>query len=218
MRFFDIDSPLMRFLSRVADLVILNLLYIVCCIPIVTIGAATTAMYTVTMRMARKEEGYLVKGFFKAFKDNFKISTIVWLILGVFLTVLFVDFRIVRNIAGKGRQVWAIILMAIGFFVLIEVLYIFPYIARFSNTIKETFKCAIIIGIANLPYTLVLVAIVAAAAAGIFFFTVQALGVAVLCGFSVIAFLSSYILKRIFKKYEPVPEDELEQSVSTEEN
>ena len=69
--FFSLDSPLMRFLSRLSDIFILNVLFLLCCIPVVTIGASATALYTVTLKMARNEESYITKGFFKAFKSNF---------------------------------------------------------------------------------------------------------------------------------------------------
>ena len=76
-RFFNMDSPVMNFLGRVADLVWLNILYIICCLPIFTIGAATSALYYVTMKMVADEEGYITKSFFKSFKDNFKQATII---------------------------------------------------------------------------------------------------------------------------------------------
>lgn len=75
MSFFNLDSPVMRFLTKVADLIILNILFLICCIPIVTIGAASTALYTVTMKSVRDEESYVIRSYFKAFKDNFKIGT-----------------------------------------------------------------------------------------------------------------------------------------------
>ena len=72
---FNIDSPIMTFLSRVADLVILNILYVVCCLPIFTIGAATSALYYQVMKMSKNEESYAFRGNFKAFKDNFRKAT-----------------------------------------------------------------------------------------------------------------------------------------------
>ena len=91
--FFNMDSPIMRFLSRVCDLIILNLLAIACCIPIVTAGASITALFSVTLKMVKGEESYIFKGFFKGFKENFKQSTIIWLILLVLGLFLFIDYR-----------------------------------------------------------------------------------------------------------------------------
>ena len=88
---FNMDSPIMRFLSRVCDIMILNILCIVFCIPIITAGASVTAMYTVTLKMVRGEESYIFKGFLKAFKENFKQSTIIWLMMAAI--VLLPSFR-----------------------------------------------------------------------------------------------------------------------------
>ena len=62
--FFNMDSPVMRFLSRLCDLMILNILCLICCIPIVTIGASITALYSVTLKMVKGEDSYIAKGFF----------------------------------------------------------------------------------------------------------------------------------------------------------
>ena len=74
-RFLDMDSPLMRVLNRVGDLMILNILMIICCIPVITVGAACTGMHYVLLKMVRDREGYLVRGFFKSFVMNFKQAT-----------------------------------------------------------------------------------------------------------------------------------------------
>ena len=95
------DNVVTRGLGKVADFMILNVLWIICSIPIVTIGAATTAMYSVMLRLVKDEEGYIVKGFFKAFKENFKQSTIMWLIYMVVGTIIFVDINFARVIGGQ---------------------------------------------------------------------------------------------------------------------
>ena len=71
-RFFNMDNKFFTFMGRIADLCILNIICLVCCIPIVTAGASITAMYYVTLKMVRNEEAYIVRSFFKSFKDNFK--------------------------------------------------------------------------------------------------------------------------------------------------
>ena len=71
MKFLEIDSPFMRVLGRIADLMIINFLTILLCIPVVTAGAAFTAMHYVMLKLVRDEEGYIVKQYFKSFKENF---------------------------------------------------------------------------------------------------------------------------------------------------
>ena len=76
--FFDLDNPFIQFLNRLTDVVILNVICLICCIPIVTIGTSITALHYVTMKMARNEEGYIVRDFFKSFRENFRQSAIIW--------------------------------------------------------------------------------------------------------------------------------------------
>ena len=81
MKIFDLDSPLMQFLNKMADLLWLNILTFICCIPIVTIGASLTAMHYMALKMVRNEECYITRGFFKSFKENFRQATLIWLLL-----------------------------------------------------------------------------------------------------------------------------------------
>ena len=76
-RFFNMDNKFFVFMGRVADLLLLNFLCILCCIPVVTAGASITALYYVTLKMARDEESYIARSFFRSFKQNFKQATII---------------------------------------------------------------------------------------------------------------------------------------------
>ena len=80
-KIFSLDSPFVQFMNRVADIMWLNILFVICCIPVITIGASVTAMYYVTLKMVRNEESYITKSFFKSFKLNFKQATAIWLII-----------------------------------------------------------------------------------------------------------------------------------------
>ena len=104
MNFNLFDNPVVNGIGRIADFVVLNLLWVLCSIPIITIGASTTALYTVMLKIVKNEEGYLVKGFFKAFRENFKQSTVIWLVFLALGIVLLVDFSALRlmsaNVAG----------------------------------------------------------------------------------------------------------------------
>lgn len=102
MRIFNAESPLMEGLSKVADLVILNLLVLLCCIPVITAGAALTGMHYVLLKMARDEEGYIVRSYFKSFKENFLQATGMWLIFLVLLSVFILDLRL----TGGAAPAW----------------------------------------------------------------------------------------------------------------
>ena len=93
----DYDGKFINFLNKATDTLIATLLWLVCSIPIITIGASTTAFYSVMLKLVKDEESYITKSFFKAFKENFKIATIVWLILGVIGAVLLTSIYIVLN-------------------------------------------------------------------------------------------------------------------------
>ena len=82
MGIFSPDGALARLLNTLGNLIVLNILTIICCVPVFTAGAAMTALYTMVMRMARKEDGKIISEYFKAFKVNFKQATILWLIFG----------------------------------------------------------------------------------------------------------------------------------------
>ena len=203
MSFFNLDSPVMRFLTKVADLIILNILFLICCIPIVTIGAASTALYTVTMKSVRDEESYVIRSYFKAFKDNFKIGTFSWLIALALGIVLTLDFRILPALPETMAQVLRMFLIAVSLFYAIFMIYLFPYIARFENTLKGTLKNALILGIACLPYTLLLLLIHGAAIVATLFIDFRIVGFLwITIGFSGVAYACSYLLRRAFAKFE----------------
>ena len=80
-RLFNMDNKFFTVMGRVADLIMLNVVFLICCLPIVTIGASLTALHYVTLKMARNEESYIIRSFFKSFKQNFKQATVINLII-----------------------------------------------------------------------------------------------------------------------------------------
>lgn len=213
-RFFSLDSPVMNFLGRVADLVWLNILYIICCIPIVTIGASTSALYYVTMKMVADEEGYITKSFFKSFKENFKQATVIWLIILLAGTIFFMDFRILNAMEGTLGKVVYVLICAVAILFLFMTIYIFPLLAKFENTIKNSMKNAFLISIRHFPYTILLVIGVIAPFILIYFVTAL-LPILFLGIFSLIAFYTSYIYRKIFSYYIPQEEAEADNEEET---
>ena len=207
---FSLDNPFWSFMGKIADLVILNVLVVICSIPIFTIGASWTALYFVTVRMVRKEEGYVIKDFFRSFKENFKQATLIWLIVLAVAAVLVGDVLIYRMMPEQIPQI--VVCVVIGFFCLVlgTVFYVFPLLSRYENTIKNTLKNAVILSIINIPYTLIfimLMVIPAVLAAYVW----ELLPIMLMAGISIPAYLASMLLVRIFRKLEPtkvVVEDE----------
>ena len=102
MRIFNADSPLMEGLSKITDLVILNLVVLVCCLPVITAGAALTGMHYVLLKMVRNEEGYIVRSYFKSFKQNFLQATGMWMIFLAVGILFLLDLRLSGGAAGTA--------------------------------------------------------------------------------------------------------------------
>ncbi|HBZ77671.1 MAG TPA: hypothetical protein DEO39_03065 [Clostridiales bacterium] len=145
MDIFKYDSPLMSFLNTVFDLMFLNILCFICCIPIITIGPALAAKYDVAMRIVRKEEPTIFRPFFKAFKNNFKQSIIIWSVLLVACFLLFIDWNwIFQNGIGNVSPFYLMAAILTTMIVSFIIMTIFPIIARFEVTIREAFKTSVL--------------------------------------------------------------------------
>jgi uncharacterized membrane protein YesL len=147
-------------MERLVDVFLLNLLWLLCCLPLVTIGASTVAAYSVTLKMVDNEEGYLAKTFFKAFKQNFIKSTLLWLINAVILYALYLDWQLVKASPNPSfLLIFAgIIIAGIAFCAFI---YAYPLMARYENSLLNTLRNSFQISIRYLGRTLILVLIVA---------------------------------------------------------
>ncbi len=219
-RFFDMDNRFFTFMSRVSDLIILNLLCILCCLPIVTAGASITAMFYVTLKMVRNEEAYIAKSFFKSFKQNLKQSIIINLIMLVTGALLYFDLTIAKSMSGLPGKALSVIFMMILLLYVMVFIYIYPVLAKFYNTIKNTFINAFLMAIRHLPYTLLMLVITALPVAILYIptFKVQSLVIMlfVLIGFAAIAYINSHFFVKIFDNYipkenTPAEEDQQEQ-------
>ncbi len=199
---FDLDSPLMRFLNLVGDLLILNFFVLICCIPVITIGASYTGMYYVLLKIVRGEEGYLVKGFFKSFKQNFKQATILWLIMLLVILVYIGDFRIFNYSGLTFPKALVIVILAIALLLIMVAVYVFPVLSRFDNTVRNTLKNAFCMAILNLPKTLLLILIQAVPFVVLYFSSYATIFV-IMFGISLPAYCSAHLFSGIFKKFEP---------------
>ena len=219
-RFFSMDNKFFTFMNKVADLCILNIICLVCCIPIVTAGASITAMYYVTLKMVRNEEAYIVRSFFKSFKDNFKQATIINLIMIAVGAVLYLDLNVAKNMPGSTGQIFHVIFMAFVIIYYVLFLYVYPILARFYNTIRNTIKNALFMAIRHLPYTVVMVLIGLCPLLLLFIGSYQIQSTLfvlfLVMGFGVIAYCNSFFLVKIFDHYMPKEENEEQKSEGTE--
>ena len=201
---FTYDNKFFEILGKITNIVILNLLFIISCLPIITIGASITALYYVAMQMVKEEETYIVKEFIKRFKENFKTSTLVWCFMLIIGIVLAVDLYMSTLVSDKLiSNVLKLAFTMISIVYIFTLTYVFPIISKFENTIKNTMINSILISIQNLPYTMIMVILnlsplllinLLSSHWGhiIFFYTV--------IGFGIIIYVNSIFFEKIFNK------------------
>lgn len=147
---FNLDSPVVKWLERVADVFILNIMYLVFCLPVVTIGAATTALYRVYLNYADGNDAGPMKQFWAAFKSNFKQSTLLFLIMLLPLAgVTFYLFLLFEGILINSFVVTVIGIWAVAAITILWS-FLWPMQAQFDNDIKNTLKNAALLPNSNL--------------------------------------------------------------------
>lgn len=203
MKLLDIDSPLMRGLSKIADLMWLNILTLLCCIPIVTVGASLTAMHYTALKIVRGEEAYISRNFFHSFKQNFRQATIVWVIQLLLMAVLASDYYLIY-FSGSQEQASMVMQIALTAATLITATtftMIYPLMAKFENTLPRMFKNAILLGLMKFPIVLVMLVLeVLPILIAVFF--LQVLPLVVLFGFVLSAYVGALLYNKSFKKME----------------
>lgn len=199
------DNPVMQFITKIVTSVYLNILWFICCIPIFTIGASTTALFYITEKMAKNEEGNITSAFFRSFKENFRQATVIWLILLAVGIVLGVDGYVLWHMKFENAF-WtlcsAIFLVVLAAYAII-LMYIFPLLARFDNTTPAMFKNSIMIGIRFLLCTVLMAAIYFVMA----FVIINIFTPAVIFGMGLCAFFCSCLLSNILVMCEEKSEE-----------
>lgn len=154
---FRIDGPVYAFLKRLTNIMILSLYWLICCIPLFTIGSATAAMYYVSLKLARGEEPPITKSFFHSFKTNFKQGSLITLILAAIGIVLYIDYWIIPDMTGTIKTILSVILIFFGFCYVLICTFVFPILAQFDNTIRQTLKNAFILSVRYLPRAILMI-------------------------------------------------------------
>lgn len=204
-RFFSLDSPVMATLSRMADLMLLNVLVLVMCIPIITIGPTITAMHFVLFKMVRKEEGYVFAPFFKSFRQNFKQAAISGMIVIAVIIIFIIDFRIINESGLQFANTLRIALLACGVIGAMTLMYIFPLFARFTNTIRGTFKNALFMSILSLPKTILMIAVCILPVI-LLAFSINMFPLVMLLGITGPGYVCALLYSGTFKRFEPEEE------------
>ena len=192
----NLDSGIMRFLARITDLVLLQVLFLLTSLPIVTIGAGLTAMFAVSRKLHQDAVTSVMRMYFEKFKSNFKKGTIVWLVMAAIAGILYVDLSYYSTQEAAVIMYVSLFLTGMAYFVF---LYIFPIMAWFENGLLSYFKNSLIMACVHLATTLLVTMVYAAIiwagmiVAPLFF----------LCGLSGAVYITSALFERaLFKSFE----------------
>lgn len=197
-RLFDMDNPFWKALSVAADLLLLNLCALLCCLPVITTGAAITAMNEVVVHLVRQEEGYVVKPFFRAFAGNLKKGTLLWLLLLAAAGLIYFDYLAALTYIPVLRLPIA----ALAVIVFAVALYAFALLSRYENTLGNTLKNAVTLAVGYFPRTVGMV--VFAVAFWVVAIRFPAVGAPLLLmfGLSLPCYISILLMNGIFNKLE----------------
>lgn len=207
---FNMDNPFFATLTKIYDIMFLSLLWMLFCIPIITIGPATTAMYYAVVKVIRKERGYLFREFFKAFRLNFKKGAIVGVILSILFGVILFDISYAVNAlaidATKGSLMIGVFL-ALAFLLLSFITYVFPILSRFEMTLKQLIKAAVYMSMRHLHFTVLMVVVTLIAFYGVYIIPIA---VFIIPALSMV--INSFMMEKVFKKYMPQTEGDPEET------
>lgn len=202
-KLFSANNSIFHFLSLMADLMILTLQWIVACIPIVTVGAATTALYSCAMKRYQ-EEIRLFRDFWSAFRKNFLQATILWIVVLALLFTVAADVYLVFFTEFSPGTIVKLLMLMLAFVVSIVTAYIFPLQSFFVNPVGKTLKNAFLLSVMYLPVSVVIVLINAIPVLAwmlfpSFFSRTLFLWVALSGG--VTAYVNGKMLRRIFERH-----------------
>lgn len=200
---FNYENGVMSAISSIADSLILGILWVVCSLPVFTVGASSAAFYYAYNKCIRQKTDYIWRSFLSGFKRNFKQATQIWLIVLCLMFIIIIDFHLLRFMENTAvlALIIQIILITVVLFIIIWALYLFPYISRFEGSNKTVMKNCALIAVANIPQSLLLLIVFAITA--LIFLCLPMLN---LLFPSLYMFCANRLLEKIFRKYMP-PED-----------
>lgn len=202
---FNPENPVIKFLSHFYDLMVLNFFFIITSLPVFTIGASVCAAYHITLKLVEGEDPYIIKTYFKSFRENFKQATLLWIPILFAIAFFSADLFIIYNVIDKKYDflqfpVWIIIFVIVSLMI-----YAFPLLSSYECSTKQLLKNAVLLSLANVPTTVFIVVLhlgvlYIASTSGRNLVIVGSL--ALFFGFSAFMYFCSLFLLRIFKKCE----------------
>lgn len=203
MKFFSVESPLYKFMQSLWDILKLNFMWIIFCIPIVTIGGSTIAAFSVLLRMSEDQEGNVIKDFWKAFKENWKQGIFIGLLPPICFEAVFLDFQLYNAVENGGLGILIVGCFSAYIFIFC-LIYVFPLLARYDNTVINSIKNSFRIGMKFFGRTFLLLVIIAVEVL-IIFWNPTTKFVGALIGPACIMYTISGVAMHIFRKIEEDP-------------
>lgn len=198
---FSIDSPLMRKLSKVADLMILNLLVILTSIPIITFGASMSAMHYVLIKISRNEGTSVAQMYFKSFKENFAQGTVLWIVNILALIVVGYDLSLFLFTETTMPLPLFVCVIAVGVLFLMTCMYFYPLQARFVNPVSKTIRNSFFVMVLNFPKSILMVLLYLLPVA-VLFVAFFAIPLVILFGFTAPGYGAVMLYRKVFEKLE----------------
>ncbi|MFD1466525.1 YesL family protein [Lapidilactobacillus mulanensis] len=197
---FNTNSSFFQFMRTLVSFVSLNIIFIFSCVPIVTIGSAMTSLYATTIKYIDNEDIPLTKSYLRAFKKNIKSGTITFLICVAFIGLLAFNLSFWWHFKSVVSSPIIVVLLITMFIAVLVTEFVFPLIARYQNSVRQSFKNAFLITVENFFKGLLLIAIDSITIA-IFYFSNFARVMILMFGFAFVAYLKSFVLSKVFARY-----------------
>lgn len=208
---FNLDNPIFTGIGKFVDIVLVSIIWLIVCIPIITIGPATAALYYVIVKVIRRDRGYIFREFFSSFKSNFKVGALATIILLILSFILYFDYQWANAVEGKSTYVFLAVFNLVAFLSICVGIYMFPVLSRFKVTLKQLIKTSLFMSLKHLPSTILIVLIVA-----IFAYIGYIIIPAMFLAPGLCCLLVSFLFERIFKKYTPEKSENSEESTRDE--
>ncbi|MFV0465318.1 MAG: YesL family protein [Lachnospiraceae bacterium] len=196
---FNYDNKFFQGFNKIIDCVVISALWLLFCVPVFTAGAATSAMYYTVHKVLRGGRGYVWINFWTGFKENFKQSTILWLIVSIASGLMMFNVFIMRQyLLNSGGALGLLFYVYIVLLLLLAIwsIYLFTYTSRFKNTIRNIIKNTAIIALLNLPYSFLFLVFLILSTAAIYLIPILVLLLP-----AMMMWILNYFMEKIYRKY-----------------
>lgn len=201
------DGPIINALSKIWNIILVSILWLVGCVPVVTIGTSTAALYYTTVKVNRRDAGYVCREFFNAYKMNLKQGIPATLILGISMMLMLFNRYFMINMGGTTGKVFVVVYTAMFVIILALSLYIFPVLSRFHIKLIDLFKLSFYMCMRHILTTVLLLVLFAAAFVGVYCILPALIFVP-----GLLALVASLLLERVLLRHMEKPEDGSEEA------